>query len=37
MTGYIFDTGQSYAPAFLLCAGINLAGLILSGLLRTGK
>ena len=37
MTGYIFDIGRSYAPAFLLCAGVSLAGLVLSGLLRTGR
>ena len=35
VTGYIFDIGRSYALAFCLCAGISLAGLILSSLLQT--
>jgi predicted MFS family arabinose efflux permease len=35
MMGYIFDIEKSYTLAFLLCAGIGLAGLILSGLLKT--
>ena len=37
LTAYIFDIEQCYTLAFLLCAGINLAGLALSGLLRTGR
>ncbi len=37
LTGYIFDIRQSYALAFLMCAGISLAGLTLSGLLKTRR
>ena len=37
LTGYIFDIGQSYTPAFLLCAGVGLSGLVITGLLRTGS
>lgn len=29
VTGYIFDTGSSYRPAFLCCAAIGILGLIL--------
>jgi MFS family permease len=37
LAGYIFDIKQSYTPAFLMCAGISLVGLVLSGLLKTGN
>jgi MFS family permease len=37
MSGYIFDIKQSYALAFLMCAGISLVGLVLSGLLKIGS
>jgi MFS family permease len=37
LAGYIFDIKQSYALAFLVCAGISLVGLALSGLLKTGS
>jgi MFS family permease len=37
LTGYLFDVTQSYQMAFLLCAGISLAGIVFAAFLRTQK
>jgi cyanate permease len=37
LTGYIFDMTNSYQMAFLLCAAVSMAGILLSVLLKAKK